>query len=84
MSINSLAELFVKEPSSLEILLMLKDEGPKTVGQVSKDILYDTNVTDLLDKLKTFGMIDIKDNLIDITIRGRLLMSKMRKRLEEI
>ena len=33
-NIRDLAEIFIKEHSSLEILFMLTDEGPKTVEEL--------------------------------------------------
>jgi len=85
--IRGLAELFIKEPSSLEILLMLSDEGPKTIEQISREIIYDTKTTDLLDKLKQFQMVDIKNGLVDIIDHGRYLVAnliaKMRKNKKE-
>lgn len=79
--LRGLAELLIKEPY-LEVLLMLTDEGPKTVEQISKEIIYDANVTDLLDKLKEFDTIDIKDNLVNVTNYGQCLVIKMRKKVE--
>ena len=79
--IPRLAELFIKEPSSLEILLMLSDEGPKTIEQI--EIIYDTKMTDLLDKLKLLQVIDIKNGLVNITSFGRYIVRKLRKEVRK-
>ena len=73
---EDLAGLFIKEPSSLEVLLMLTDEGPKTIKDMSEE---DTKITDLLDKLRRINVIDIKDDLIYITSYGKCLVKKLRK-----
>ena len=70
---EDLAGLFIKEPSSLEVLLMLTDEGPKTIKDMSEE---DTKITDLLDKLRRINVIDIKDDLIYITSYGKCLVKK--------
>ena len=72
---EDLAGLFIKEPSSLEVLLMLTDEGPKTIKDMSEE---DTKITDLLDKLRRINVIDIKDDLIYITSYGKCLVKKLR------
>lgn len=85
--IKGLAELFIKEPSSLEVLLMLSDEGPKTIKQISGDVIYDTKITGLLDKLRQSNVIDIKEDLVDITSYGKCIVKKLRgnkKRCKEI
>ena len=76
---EDIAELFIKEPSSLELLLMLTDEGPKTIEQVSDEVIYNTKITDLLDKLRQVNAIDIKDDLVYITSYGKCLVKKLRK-----
>lgn len=81
MSIKGLAELFIEEPPSLEILLMLSGEGPKTVeqifGDVVDDVIHETKIRGLLDRLKKFYTIDIENNLVNITNYGQLLVTKM-------
>ena len=81
-NIKDLAEILIKEPSSLETLLILTDEGPKTVEQICKEIIYDTKTSDLLDKLKMLNVIDIKDNVVSITDCGQDIISKIRKKVE--
>lgn len=79
-----LAALFIKEPLSLEGLLMLDDMSPMTIDQVYKeftgDIREDINVTHILDKLKGFGMINIKDNIVSITDRGHSIVNKLEQK----
>lgn len=81
--IEGLAELLVKEPSSLEVMLMLTDEGPKTIGEISNEIIYDTTVTDLLNKLKRFKVVGFINNLIYITSYGQYIVKKMRNNVKE-
>jgi DNA-binding transcriptional ArsR family regulator len=38
---KKLTELFINDEASLEILLMLADKGPKTIGQISREIEYE-------------------------------------------
>jgi hypothetical protein len=83
-----LAELFINEPLSLEGLLMLDDMSPMTIDQVYKeftgDIREDVNVTRVLDKLKGFGMISIKDNIVSITDRGHSIVDKLRTKMNSV
>ena len=81
--IEGLAELLVKEPSSLEVMLMLTDEGPKTIEEISNEIIYDTTVTDLLNKLKRFKVVGFINNLIYITSYGQYIVKKMRNSVKE-
>lgn len=78
---QQIAEIFIKEPSSLEMLLIFSDEGSKTVGQIS-DIINDS--ADLLDKLKQLDLIYIKDNVINITGLGQNIITKLRKKNEQL
>ena len=80
---EDLAELFIKEPSSLEFLLMLTDEGPKTIKQLSDEVI-DTKMTDLLNKLRQVNAIDIKDDIVDITSYGKCLVKKLRKYKDDV
>jgi predicted transcriptional regulator len=83
-----LAALFIKEPLSLEGLLMLDDMSPMTIDQVYKeftcDIREDVNATRILDKLKGFGMINIKDNIVSITDRGHSIANKLRTKMNSV
>lgn len=72
----NLAELFIKEPLSLEVLLMLEDESPMTIEQIS-EMAGNAKITDILDELKGFKTIDIKDNLVNITDRGQCIVIKL-------
>jgi hypothetical protein len=77
-----LAGLFIKKPLSLEGLLMLEDKGPITIDQVYKEFTgyvgEDINVTCMLDELKGFGIIAIKDNIVSVTDRGKCIVMKLR------
>lgn len=74
-----LAGLFIDEPLSLEILLMLESEGPMTVEQISNEMKNDVvKITDILDKLKGFKTIEIKENLVNLTERGQCIVIKLR------
>jgi hypothetical protein len=73
----NLAELFIKEPFSLEILFMLEDKGPMTIEQISNEITGNVKITDLLDKFKGFKTIEIKDNIVNIIDRGQCIIIKL-------
>jgi predicted transcriptional regulator len=79
--IEGLSELMVKEPSSLEVMLMLTDKGPMTIEEISNEIIYDTKITDLLNKLKRFKVVGFINNLVYITSYGQYLVKKMRSQL---
>lgn len=83
-----LAALFINEPLSLEGLLMVDDMSPMTIDQVYKeftgDIREDVNVTHILDRLKEFGMISIKDNIVNITDRGHSIVNKLRTKMNSV
>lgn len=81
--IEGLAELIVKEPSSLEVMLMLTDEGPMTIEEISNKIIYDTKITDLLNKLKRFKVVGFINNCVYITSYGQHLVRKMRNNVKE-
>lgn len=81
--ISGLAELFIKEPSSLELILMLADEGPKTIEKISREIIYDTKITGLLDKLDEFKVISIENGWVNITDDGYWLVKKLREKIRE-
>jgi predicted transcriptional regulator len=76
--ISRIAELIIKEPSSLEIMLMLNDEGPKTVEEIS--VIYDTTIKDLLSKLEQFKVICSDNDLLYITSHGRSIVKKLREK----
>ena len=88
MPMANLKWLFIHEPLSLEGLLMIEDKGPMIIDQVYKEftgaIQIDINVTRLLDKLKTFGVIDIKDDIVNITDRGHCIVMKLRKKMNNL
>lgn len=81
--IEGLAELMVKKQSSLEIMLMLTDEGPMTIEEISNEIIYDTAITDLLNNLKRFKVVGFINNLVYITSYGQYLVKKMRNSVKE-
>lgn len=81
--IEGLAELLVKEPSSLEVMLMLTDEGPMTIDEISNEIMCNTKITDLLNKLKRFKVAGFINNLVYITSYGQYLVKKLRNNVKE-
>ena len=81
--IEGLAELLIKEPSSLEVMLMLTDEGPMTNEEISNEIVYDTKITDLLNKLKRFKIVGFINNLVYITSYGQYIVKKLRNKVKE-
>jgi predicted transcriptional regulator len=81
--IEGLAELLVKEPSSLEVMLMLTDEGPMTIEEISNEIIYETTISDLLNKLKRFKVVGFINNLVYITSYGQYLVKNMRGSVKE-
>lgn len=83
MLIEGLAELLIKEPSSLEVMLMLTDEGPMTTEEISNEIIYDTKITDLLNKLKRFKIVGFINNIVYITSYGQYIVKKLRNKEKE-
>lgn len=81
--IEGLAELLIKEPSSLEVMLLLTDKGPKTIEEISNEIIYDTMVTDLLNKLKRVKVVGFINNLVYITSYGQYIVKKLRNKTKE-
>lgn len=88
-SIEGLSELFIKEPFSLEVVLMITDEGPKTIKDISGirngyDMTDMKDMKDILDKLRKFSMVDIKDDIVDITDYGKGIIEKLRRHTNEV
>jgi predicted transcriptional regulator len=81
--IEGLAELLIKEPSSLEVMLMLTDKGPMTIEEISNEIIYGTMITDLLNKLKRVKVIGFINNLVYITSYGQYIIKKLRDKTKE-
>lgn len=81
--IEGLAELMVKEPSSLEVMIMLTDEGPMTIEEISNEIIYDTKITDLLNKLKRFKVVGFINSLVYITSYGQYVVKKLCNKVKE-
>ena len=77
----NLAELFIKEPLSLEILMMLEGNSLMTIEHISDNIVGNARTTDVLNKLKEFKMIDFKDNFVCITNRGLIIVTKLRMKM---
>ncbi len=82
MDNTKLAELFIKEQSSLEILLLLCDEGPMNLDQIVNEKI-DSKIIDLLNNLKKLDMVDIKGDLVSLTPYGNYLITKLRKKTTE-
>lgn len=80
----NLAGLFIKEPLSLEFLLMITDEEIMTMEQISSDIVYSGHIKSLLEKLNGFGVIDINNNIVRITERGKRIVLKLRREMDRI
>lgn len=81
--IEGLAELLVKEPSSLEVMLMLTDKGPMTIDEISNEIICGTTISDLLNKLKRFKVVGFINNLVYITSNGQRIVKKLRDNVKE-
>jgi predicted transcriptional regulator len=81
--IEGLSELLIKEPSSLEVMLLLTDEGPKTIDEISNEIIHGTIITDLLNKLKRFKVVGFINNLVYITSYGQYIIRKLRSTTKE-
>lgn len=81
--IEGLTELMVKEPSSLEIMIMLTDKGPMTIEEISNEIICDTAIPGLLNKLKKFKVIGFINNLVYITSYGQYIIKKLRNNVKE-
>lgn len=80
---KELSELITIEPSSLDIMVMLNDEGPMTFDEISNKIICSSIISDLLNKMKKFKVIGFINNLIYITSYGQQIIKKMRKNIKE-
>ncbi len=82
---KELAELFIKEPLSLEIIVLLSMKDLATTNQISKEIMtYNTKVTPLLDSLKKLHIISIDGDLVELTWYGKKLIKKFYKMIGDI
>lgn len=81
--IEGLAELLIKEPSSLEVMLTLTDKGPTTIEEIPNEIICDIAISDLLNKLKRVKVVGFINNLVYITSYGRYIVKKLRNKIKE-
>jgi len=75
-----IAKVFVTEETSLEILLMLADEGPKTIEILCNVIPPKKKTIKVLFDLWEFELISLIDSKVNITSPGSKLVSKLRNK----
>ena len=75
-----IARVFVTEETSLEILLMLADEGQKSIEILCNAILPKKKTIKVLFDLWEFELISLIENKVNITSRGSKLVFKLRKK----
>jgi len=75
-----IARVFVTEETSLEILLMLADEGQKSIEILCNAIPPKKKTIKVLFDLWEFELISLIENKVNITSRGSKLVFKLRKK----
>lgn len=75
-----IARVFVTEETSLEILLMLADEGQKSIEILCNAIPSKKKTIKVLFDLWEFELISLIENKVNITSRGSKLVFKLRKK----
>lgn len=73
----NLSRLFIMKPLSLEVLLILEDKGSVTIEQISK-MTGNAKLIEVLEELKGFGVIDDKNDIVNLTDRGQWIVMKLR------
>jgi len=79
-----IARIFITEESSLEILLMLADRGLQSIEELCNVFPDKDKTIKVLFDLWEYGVISVKENTVDITLRGNELISKLRNKSQEI
>lgn len=83
----NLSRLFIEKELSLEVLLMLEDVGSATIDQISNIIggeYSNEYISVILDELKGFDVIDVKNNTVNLTDRGQCIMMKLRMKMNSL
>lgn len=78
-----IARIFITEESSLEILLMLADRGPQSIEELYNAFPTKDKTIGVLFDLWEYDVISVKENIVEITLRGNELVSKLRKKSQE-
>ncbi len=87
MPMINLSRLFIEKELSLELLLMLEDVGPTTIDQISNIVggVYSNEyIKEMLDELKGFDVIDVKNNNVNLTDRGQTIVMKLRMKMNNL
>ena len=79
-----IARVFITEESSLEILLMLSDMGSQSTEELCNAFSPKDKTIKVLFDLWEYDLISVKENTVDITHRGDELVTKLRKKSQEI
>lgn len=74
-----IARIFVTEEASLEVLLMLTDEGTQSIGELCNTIPPKDETVKVLFDLWEHDLISVKGDKVTITPRGHELVSKLLK-----
>lgn len=78
-----IARIFVTEEVSLEVLLMLADEGPQSIEEICNAIPPKEKTIRVLFDLWEYDVISVNGDKVNITPRGHELVSKLRKKSQE-
>ncbi len=79
-----IARIFIAEESSLEMLLMLADIGSQSIEELGSAFPPKDKTIKVLFDLWEYDVISVKENTVNITHRGNELVSKLRKKSQEI
>ncbi|MDP3103364.1 MAG: hypothetical protein Q8M95_02005 [Candidatus Methanoperedens sp.] len=79
-----IARIFIAEESSLEMLLMLADIGSQSIEELGNAFPPKDKTIKVLFDLWEYDVISVKENTVIITHRGNELVSKLRKKSQEI
>lgn len=83
----NLTRLFIEKELSLELLLMLEDIGSATIDQIPNilgGVYSNEYIKDVLDELKGFDVINVKNNIVNLTDRGQCIVMKLRMKLNNL
>jgi hypothetical protein len=87
----NLSRLFIEKELSLVILFILEDNGSATVDQISNIVggeysgeYSNEDIKVILDELKGFDVIDVKNDIVNLTDRGQCIIMKLRKKINNV
>lgn len=79
-----ISSIFITEESSLEMLLMLADIGSQSIEELCNVFTPKDKAIKVMFDLREYDVISVKENTVNITHRGKELVSKLRKKSQEI